>query len=278
MTVHAHKPPWLRFLTAMEWGRELKHPMATETLNDPETYVHHTAGNPYRAWTGEQAMRELQRQSHNQGYATVAYDVVVHERADSTITVMEGRGGWRSAATKDRNEEGEAICAMGYFHPGHALSAQPSPRMIEGIAWGIAWMMEWGWSAGDTRILGHRDNPRHPSATSCPGDYLYGQLPTIRNRVIQIITPPPVPPTTPPTEGEEVLIGYVKHPNHPAVYRQWSNGTKTWIHDGDEFAVHAFVEGHPIKVTTMPNDAWVRATGVIVGPLPDGVDGYGIPL
>jgi hypothetical protein len=75
-----------------------------------------------------------------------------------------------------------------------------------------------------------------------------------------------------------MLVGYVKHKNHSAVYRQWNNGTKTWIYDGDEFAVHAFVEGQPIKVTTMPNDAWVRATGVIVGPIPLGVDGYGIPL
>ena len=287
MTVEQRAPSWIRFLTAEQWGRTLIHPMATEQLNDPETYVHHTAGNPYRNSDAQVAMRLLQTMSHNKGYATVAYDVVVHRNASGLVTIMEGRGGGRSAATLDRNEEGEAICIMGYFHPGSALSEVPTDRDIEGIAWGIAWMIERGWSAKNTLTLGHRDNPRHPGATSCPGDYLHLQLPAIRHRVAEIMaTPlpqPPVPPTnpTPTPEGDDtVLIGYVKHPNNPAVYRQWSNGTKTWITDGDEAAVHSFVAGHDIAadVKTMPNNAWMRATGVIVGPIPAGVDIWGQPL
>lgn len=141
--------------------------MSPEKLNDPETYVHHTAGNPHPNWAPEVAMRELQSFSHNKGYATVAYDVVCHMGSDGVFTIMEGRGAGRSAATMDRNEEGEAICMMGYFHPGNKLSDRPQPREIEGLAWGIAWMVEQGWSARDTKILGHRDYPAHLNATTC---------------------------------------------------------------------------------------------------------------
>jgi hypothetical protein len=279
MTVEQQAPSWIKFLTAEQWGRTLIHPMATEQLNDPETYVHHTAGNPYRNSNAQVAMRLLQTMSHNKGYATVAYDVVVHRSASGLVTIMEGRGAGRSAATLDRNEEGEAVCIMGYFHPGNALSEEPTDRDIEGIAWGITWAQERGWSAPDTKILGHRDNPAHPNATSCPGDYLYNQLPLIRNLVATINTPSAPPIIAPPTEGEEVmLLGYIKHPDHPAVYRQWNNGTKTWVTDGEEFLVHAFVNGKPIDVKVMPNNAWMRATGVIVGPIPAGVDIYGQPI
>lgn len=204
MTVESRAPSWIRFLRADDWGRRLIHPMATEHLNDPETYVHHTAGNPHANRDAIWAMRQLQDFSHAKGYATVAYDVVNHHSADGIVTIMEGRGAGRSAATLDRNEEGEAICLMGYFQPGHALSAQPTPRELEGLAWGIAWMMENGWSAPNTQILGHRDNPRHPRATSCPGDFLYGRLPEVRAMVDAIVTPPPPPPvpTFPPGEDD----------------------------------------------------------------------------
>lgn len=199
MSIEQRAPSWVRFLTADQWGRKLTHPMVTEHLHDPETYVHHTAGNPYTHSDAVYAMQILQATAHNQGYATVAYDVVVHRHSSGVVTIMEGRGAWRSAATKDRNEEGEAICAMGYFHPGHSLSARPTDQMIEGIAWGIAWMQEKGWSSATTKILGHRDNPRHPGATSCPGNYLYERLPEIRAHVATINHPPVNPPFPPPT-------------------------------------------------------------------------------
>ena len=202
-SVEQRAPEWIRFLRADEWGRKLTHAMSPERLNDPETYVHHTAGNPHANWDAVAAMRQLQDFSHKKGYATVAYDVVNHHSNDGTVTIMEGRGAARSAATKDRNEEGEAICLMGYFQPGHSLSAQPTQRELEGLAWGIAWMMEQGWSSPTTQILGHRDNPRHPNATSCPGDFLYGRLPEVRAMVEAIVTPPPPPPIPTLPSGDD---------------------------------------------------------------------------
>lgn len=85
----------------------------------------------------------------------------------------------------------------------------------------------------------------------------------------------PIKPPNPQPKDDTVLVNYVKHPNHEAVYCQWSNGTKTWVRDLDEMAVLLFVDPRPVE--TMPNDAWMRATGVIVGPLPAGVDGWGVP-
>lgn len=215
MSVEQRAPKWVQFMTAHEWGRELIHPMVTEKLDDPETYVHHTAGNPSSNINPAVAMRSLQRMSHDKGYATVSYDVVCHYSDTGIFTIMEGRGAWRSAATKDRNEEGEAICMMGYFQPGHPLSARPTDAEIEGLAWGIAWMKEQGWSARDTRILGHRDNPRHPGATSCPGDWLYARLPDIRNNVRLIESTPPPPPPPPPTHpvGADMIHPVAKFRN-----------------------------------------------------------------
>jgi hypothetical protein len=60
------------------------------------------------------------------------------------------------------------------------------------------------------------------------------------------------------------------------VYAQYSNGTKVWIPDPATLGVYQFIRAMPIQV--MPNDAWMKATGAIVGPIPPGVDGFGIPL
>ena len=211
--VEAAAPEWMTFLRASEWGINPQHSMAPERLNDPEGFLHHTAGS--RMGTDPiAAMKRLERFSHGRGYATVAYDAVLHRNTDNQhITIMGGREGYRSAATKDRNEQGEALCVMGYFQPGHSLSEHPTDREIEGSAWGFVWMIAHGWLARKNTILGHRDNPAHPGATSCPGDWLWVHLPHIRQRVTQIIAEieqPTIPPTPPPPTGGNDVI----HPLH----------------------------------------------------------------
>lgn len=277
--IERRAPAWIRFQRAEDWGIRWTSQPRPESLGDPETFVHHSAGSRL-AVNATEAMRRLQDISYGSGYSTIGYDVVVHRDVTSeTITISGAREGWRSAATRDRNERGEAICLLGYFHPGHSRSERPTTREIQGIAWGIAWMIAHGWSAPDTVILGHRDNPAHPGATACPGDYLYEQLPRIRNLVREILSPPD---PNPPGEDEPMRVAYVKHHRHPAIYSQWSNGTTTWIPDPATLDVHAFVEGIPTaellaRVVTLPNDQWRRAAGPIVGPIPPGVDGWGCP-
>lgn len=200
--IEAIAPDWLEFVRASEWGIVWKRPPVAERLNDPETYIHHGAGGR-NGLDARQAMRTLQTWYHNvKNYSTIAYDVMVHRSVGSErITILGAREGALSAATADRNDLGEAICLFGYFQPGHRLSEQPTDRELEGMAFAVAWSIAHGWSAPDTRVLGHRDNPAHPGATSCPGDHLYRHVPAIGRRALELLElaarPTPPPPSRP---------------------------------------------------------------------------------
>lgn len=193
-----------RYLTAKEWGMTWKRPPVGERKPDKEVYVHHNAGSR-RSKDAATAFRAMNKSAQDsRDYSAVAYDILVHRNVDTgLVTIGEGRGPWLSAATKNRNEEGEAICLLGYFHPGHSLSEKPHPDEIEGIALGIVWGIEQGWISRDANILGHRDNPEHPNATVCPGDYLYSQLGTIRDRVKSLLDGDTYVPL-PIVEGEDM--------------------------------------------------------------------------
>lgn len=184
-----------RVLEPEEWGMRWAKPPIAERLLDPEQFIHHRAGNGRHYIPAEQAFYEMNEGAINDANdpkSATDYDILVHEHFPTdTVTIGIARGPWLSAATRDRNELGEAICAMGYFHPGHSLSEKPSPGMIEGIARACVISRERGWTAPDAVILGHRDNPAHPKASVCPGDYLYAEMPTIRERVAELSNPQP---------------------------------------------------------------------------------------
>lgn len=193
-----------RYLSADDWGATWTRPPVPERLDDPEVYVHHTAGNPYDTIDAVEAFQILNRiAQQGKGYRFLDYDDLVHyNRLTDVCTIGEGRGRWLSAATLDRNELGEAVCAFGYFHPpvagdpshySHRYSAKPHPAIVEGIARAIVKGIQEGRTAATAAIYGHRDNPAHPNATGCPGDYLYAQMPTIRRRVVELLTPTPDP-------------------------------------------------------------------------------------
>lgn len=107
-----------------------------------------------------------------------------------------------------------------------------------------------------------------------PWDVLAADIRSLRN--------PFPPPTNPPQEDDTVFVAFIKHAAHNAVYKQWSNGTKTWVRDEGTFTVEAFLRGKTVpqlyaEVRTMPNDSWMQASGPIVGPTPPGVDPWGCP-
>ncbi len=189
-------PDWLSFIRASEWGVIWKRPPVAEGLGDPETYIHHGAGSRF-GLDHAQAMRDLQTWYHNvKDYSTIAYDIMVHRNvADDTVAICGAREGWLSAATAGRNDIGEAICLFGYFHPGHALSEHPTERELEALAFAVAFSIEQGWSAPNTNVLGHRDNPAHPNATGCPGDYLYPHVPSIEARAYDLLALANMEPT-----------------------------------------------------------------------------------
>lgn len=201
-----------------QWGMRWARPPVAERLGDPEVYVHHRAGNPYHSSDAADVFFDMNEAAISaKGYSATDYDVLVHENTvTDTVTIGIARGPWLSAATRDRNEQGEAVCALGYFHPGSKLSERPSPGMIEGVARAIALTIERGWAAPDASILGHRDNPAHVGATSCPGDYLYAEMGTIRARVAELIAPPvvdiPEAEPQPQPEPEDRPMRYMLKP------------------------------------------------------------------
>jgi hypothetical protein len=202
----------IRYLRADDWGIRWARPPVAEKLLDEETYVHHTGGGvvPDDAvvafrWLNEYAI-------NTKGYSALDYDLLVHRDPRSgLITVGGGREGWLSAATLDRNEQGEAVCLLGNFEPGNnAASRRPHPDELEGVAQAITWGIELGWISPATVILGHRDNPAHPNATACPGLWLYEQLSTIRRRVAEILAAPIPPPPPSNHTGGDRAVRYFK--------------------------------------------------------------------
>lgn len=222
-----------RYLRADEWGIRWARPPIAEKLPDVETFVHHTAGGQLSP-DAAQAFRLLNEYAITQkGYSALDYDVLVHYNPVTDVcTIGEGRGKWMSAATLDRNEQGEAVCVLGYFHPGHALTRHPHPAEVEGTARAIVWAIQEGWISSATSILGHRDNPAHPGATGCPGDYLQAELPTIRRRVAELLAPTVA--LRPHLSQEDNMELFTLDPIPAALYER-SGGLVRWV-TGPEFA------------------------------------------
>lgn len=218
----------VQYLSADEWGMTWVRPPVAEKLHDEEVYVHHTGGGQLSPDAAE-AFRRLNHFAQvSKGYSALDYDVLVHYDPDSDVlTIGEGRGRWMSAATKDRNEQGEAVCVLGYFHPGHQLSRRPYPAEVEGVALAIVYGVEHGWISRGAKILGHRDNPAHPGATGCPGDYLQAELLTIRRRVAELLLPPA--PEPPSVGGEAVSEYFTLEPTIPTPLFERQGDFVRWI-------------------------------------------------
>lgn len=184
--------PEFRYITAEEWGGVWVRPPVKEELEDPECYIHHTAGNPLKDRPAEDALQILNKIAQDgKGYSFLDYDYLVHwEEAKDLYTIAEGRGEWLSAATRNRNELGEAICLFGYFHPGSTHSAYPNPGHIEATALGIVKMIERRLLARDCMILGHYQNLAFPiPQTVCPGEYFIPHVPEVILRVRELLNP-----------------------------------------------------------------------------------------
>lgn len=226
-----------------EWGMRWADPPRSERLLDPETYIHHRAGNPRHDWDAAAAFREMNEQAIAGGMSATHYDILVHENTiTDTVTIGVARGAKRSGATMDRNEEGEAVCALGYFHPGHRLSARPSPAMLEGLARAVALLVRRGWSAPNTKVLGHRDNPKQTNGSPCPGDYLYPHVPWIGRRAAELLTPEP------PPEDDDMLVEYIRTPPPDLPGRPffYVRGASVRYADGGDVA-YAKANGIPIE-------------------------------
>lgn len=191
-----------------EWGMRWDRPPIPQTGQQPTKYVHHSAGNPFATITAAEAFRRMNEMAIAEGMSAIDYTLMVHEHPGTdTVTIGVARGEWLPAATYAQNVVSKAVCALGYFHPGHALSAVPSARMIEGIARACALLIERGWCSPVSRTLGHRDSPAAigSRATSCPGDELYPHVPWIHARALELTAGPPLPDPEPPAPPAPIL-------------------------------------------------------------------------
>lgn len=169
-------------------------------------FVHHTANsNSYRANQSPGLVRAIYwYHTRALGWCDIAYNFLV----DKYGQVFEGRYGGmnrpvRPGATKGFNTDSTAVAAIGNYH-----IARPSSAMIRAMDRLLAWRLDvahvnptgyaWMRSAGSTgnkyppgKLVRFRTIAAHRNAgyTSCPGDYLYARLPSIRPAVYSIGLP-----------------------------------------------------------------------------------------
>ena len=190
-----------RYLTVTEWGGRWARPPVAEKLLDAECAVHHVGGgawmggNVTQSFTASRAAAckvfyDLNEYAINtKGYSFLDYDILVwYDRTNDICWIGEGRGQWLSAATADRNEQSEAIVLC-----GNTQLRAPLPAELEGLALGIVHGVNKGWISRTAVIYPHRDNPAHPGATQCCGQYLIPLLaPVVVPRVQALLNPPKV--------------------------------------------------------------------------------------
>jgi hypothetical protein len=181
--------------------------------------VHHTAGtNDYSAAQSAAIVRGIQAYHVlGNGWNDIGYNFLV----DKYGQVFEGRFGGAERNVVGAHAEGFNTGSVGVALLGTYSSAQPSAKAITAIANLLAWRLDVGhvdpvsrlsWiSGGNARfpsgtpvplaaIAAHRDT----GPTSCPGNALYRQLPTIARRVAEIGLPKLYEPIVTGRPGEVV--------------------------------------------------------------------------
>jgi hypothetical protein len=84
----------------------------------------------------------------------------------------------------------------------------------------------------------------------------------------------PVPPTI---GGHSVFQKLVRLDGTLAVYATYSGGYKTWVSDNDTLAAFKSLTGKDVEVVPAGFRGLWKATGPILGPVPAGVDSWGVP-
>jgi hypothetical protein len=181
--------------------------------------VHHTAGsNTYTRAQSAAIVRAIQLYHvRGNGWNDIGYNFLV----DKYGQVFEGRFGGAERNVVGAHAEGFNTGSVGVALLGTYTSAQPSAQAITAIANLLAWRLDVGhvdplsrlsWiSGGNARfpsgtpvplaaVGGHRDT----GPTTCPGNALYRQLPTIARRVAEIGLPKLYDPIVTGRPGELV--------------------------------------------------------------------------
>lgn len=252
-----------RFLRAAQWGMTWR--TGTPLPSQPgRSYavIHHVGGT---AWMDNADatvhFQALNRLAHSKGHSGVDYSCLVHyHRGLDLATIGEGNGIYQAAATLDLNSQSKAYCLLGNTHIRAAL-----PQEVEAMARATRWGIELGWNTGAPSIIAHRDNPAHPGATACPGDFFYPHMDTVRRRVTELGHPLPEPAPEPPDPGDDMEIVKLDAQS-PALY-QLTASVIRWVSPEVWQAL-----GHPTP-TRVLSVAEAREL-VLAGPSPDGAGAF----
>lgn len=162
------------FVTRAEWKARPPTSTTPISLPAPKLYLHHAAG---AVVPGDDSVTDadLQRikniQNYHmdtQGWTDIAYNYLL----DPDGYWFEGRTHkFKGGATAGENSVSLAICVMGNYE-----TQKPTSRLISSIAELVRYGHGQGWWP-DQITGGHRDAPN--ASTSCPGRYLYAEIPTI---------------------------------------------------------------------------------------------------
>lgn len=161
-------------LSRADWGAaKAKKPY--EAMVPVRISVHHTEG--FQAFSKDDAAQEMRiiQSFHQKGRGWI--DIGYHFVIDGSGRIWEGRPlGVIGAHVKDKNDGNVGISLMGDFHPPR--NNQPSKAQVDSLVALMRWLTV-QYAIPVDRIKGHRDQ----EDTSCPGDILYAQLDSIRQRV-----------------------------------------------------------------------------------------------
>ena len=174
----------MTLITRKEWGADNVALEAMPLVPVKTVVLHHTATPASN--DGAKDMRNIEAGEQARGYTTIAYHEVGHPNG----LVYEGRGvTHKGAATLGRNSD-----TLAYSFIGNFQNDTPTPQALEACAQRLAEWVKAGRLTKDFALRPHSDF----FATACCGNNLKPQIPTIWNRVKELLNTP-TSPTNPNT-------------------------------------------------------------------------------
>jgi hypothetical protein len=231
------------------------------TAMRPGLTVHYTGVDvDYGSQDTEAAIRGIEKYASSAGKPN-EYNYVIDQHDNGLV--HEYAGHFRAAHSGNFNSSHYGVLMLNGTREG-LTDAQ-----VDKFRWLRRQLQDEGRVRDTNEVVPHR--AQRP--TACPGDL-------IMLRFGDLLVPYSDGGVVPPDDDWEdtMFVAFVRHQDHPAVYIQYVNGTKRHVSNPDEMNVYKFLGLPTGDVKVMPTDAWMRAAGVIVGPVPGGVDGWGVPV
>jgi hypothetical protein len=264
---YIHESIW--GLTAAEKDRRK---LDRQPLGLPQFYYHHQAGNAPNmtaatwddnpiAWMQDMDRRDTTPVAQGgNGYKAVQYSYAIHLAPNGICSVIGGRGDRYPGATKDQNTVSKAVVFAGNYDSRYGPNTRRKPEAVEVEAgrWLTNNLVANGILAANFIGRAHRDNPKHPGATACCGDWLIPYVNYMNT---------PYPPVQPPSKDMNMELVNISPGtlNNGALFA--INGTLIqWVNVNQWVAM-----GNPPATRVLSRTEAKRY--LIVGIVPDGYAG-----